>query len=95
MEDPVHSLILRRLASVRYEEVARVLGRDVAHVSRIASGERGIRVDEIGPFLRAIGIPVEWPEVDGAEDSNERIHALLILARDSINNEIERRKCGA
>lgn len=84
MTNPVQSLVLRRLASVQYEEVARRLGRDVPHVSRIASGERGIRIDELDALFDALGISAGEVGGDAVTLPAEEVRAMRVLARKGL-----------
>lgn len=51
----LHGDILRR-TSRRQAEVARALGKDPATLSRVLSGEIGIRLPDLESFLLAIGL---------------------------------------
>jgi hypothetical protein len=50
--------ILQRLASVKNEEVGRAIGKDHSTVSRISSGEAGVKLNDIEGFLSALGLKV-------------------------------------
>lgn len=47
-------VILHRLARLKNQSVASAIGKDESTVSRIASGEAGIKIDDLEPFLRAL-----------------------------------------
>lgn len=80
----VESLVLRKLAGVKNATVAHAIRHDEGHVSRIASGERGLRLAELGPFMAALGLRVI--ECDGAVESMpaEEAAALRTLARKAL-----------
>ena len=59
------SLLLRRLAQVHQKAVAAAIGADETLVSRFASGERGLRIQQIGPALEALGLKL----VDATEQT--------------------------
>lgn len=51
-------VILHRLARVKNQAVAGAIGKDESTVSRIASGETGIKLDDLEPFLTALSLKV-------------------------------------
>lgn len=81
----IEGLVLRRLAGVKNATVAAAIKHDEGHVSRIASGERGLRLAELGPFLAALGLRVI--ECDGQVVSlpAEEHAALKLLARKALS----------
>ncbi len=81
MTDPLHSLILRRLATVKNDVIAVAIGHDVSHVCRIGSGERGIKLEELGLFLGALGLRVVEVGGDSLTLPAEQVRALKVLAR--------------
>lgn len=50
--------VLHRLASVKNEEVGKAIGKDHSTISRIGSGEAGIKLDDLHGFLSALGLKV-------------------------------------
>lgn len=81
----LEGLILRRLAAVKNSTVAAAIRHDEGHVSRIASGERGLRLAELGPFMAALGLRVV--ECDNAQVStlpSDELAALRVLARKAL-----------
>lgn len=52
---------MQRLVSVKNQTVADAIGKDQSTVSRIVSGETGIKLDDLQPFLAALNLKV----VDG------------------------------
>lgn len=52
----IESMLLRRLAQVHQKTVAEAIGSDETHVSRFASGERGLRIHQLGPALDSLGL---------------------------------------
>ncbi|NMF98412.1 hypothetical protein GPA27_13555 [Aromatoleum toluolicum] len=86
MTDPLQTLILRRLASVKNEEVGRAIGHDESHVSRIGRGERGLRLEELGAFLESLGLKVVEVGGDSVTIPAEKLRALKVLARDGLRH---------
>lgn len=87
MPSKLSALILRRLAVVKNGTVANAINHDESHVSRIASGERGIKIDELEAFLAALGISTF--ESNGAivTISRKEYDALRELARLALRDE--------
>lgn len=52
------NVLMRRLASVKNADVGRAIGRDESTVSRIGSGELGIKLDDLQGFLTALNLKV-------------------------------------
>jgi hypothetical protein len=50
--------VLQRLARVKNTAVAQAIGKDESQVSRIVSGESGIKLADLHPFLAALGLKV-------------------------------------
>lgn len=50
--------VLQRLASVKNQDVGNAIGKDESTVSRIASGELGIKLADLHGFLGALGLKV-------------------------------------
>lgn len=50
--------IMQRLARVKSETVAQAIGKDASTVSRVASGELGVKLADLQPFLRALDLKV-------------------------------------
>lgn len=51
-------LLMRRIAAVKNQTLSVAIGRDESTVSRIVSGETGIRLTELQAFLDALGVKV-------------------------------------
>ena len=78
----IESLILRRLAAVHQKTVAMAVGGDETLVSRFASGDRGLRIGQLGPAFAAMGLKVVAEDavvIDASE-----LTALRILARKAL-----------
>lgn len=86
MTDPLQTLILRRLAAVKNDAVAQAIGHDESHVSRIGTGERGVRLAELGAFLGALGLKVIEVGGDSVTLPAEKLRALKVLARDGLRH---------
>jgi hypothetical protein len=78
-------LLLRRLAVAHQKVVAAAIGADETLVSRFASGERGLRIGQIGPALQALGLKL----VDSEEVTipAKKLEALMFLARESLGEQ--------
>lgn len=50
--------LLQRLAKVKNQDVGAAIGKDHSTVSRIASGESGIKLEDLHGFLTALGLKV-------------------------------------
>lgn len=76
--------ILRRLATVKNQDVGDAIGRDESTVSRIASGELGLKLNDLHGFLCALGLKV----VDGNQVCVDRevYESYRVLARAAIND---------
>ena len=48
--------MLRKLAHVKNSTVAQAIGHDDGHISRIASGERGVKLPEMEQFFQSLGL---------------------------------------
>lgn len=51
-------VVLQRLAKAKNQTVAEAIGKDESTVSRIASGESGIKLADLQPFLGSLGLKV-------------------------------------
>ena len=80
----LESLILRRFAVVGQVAVEKETGIDNTLLSRFLSVERGLRIDQIGPVLKALGLVVI--ECDGATVTMpaKRADALAYLAAEAL-----------
>ena len=78
----LESLILRRLAAVHQKTVAVAVGGDETLVSRFASGDRGLRIGQLGPAFDAMGLTVV--SADAVVIDIEELNALRILARKAL-----------
>lgn len=81
----LHAAILRRLAQIKSAPVAAAIGHDESHISRVASGERGIRISELQAFLAALGFEVVETGGNSVTLPREKLRALKVLARDALN----------
>lgn len=80
----LESKILRRVASLKNSTIAGAIGHDESHISRIMSGERGIRICEMYDFFTTLGMRVI--ECDGAVVAipAAELEAYKILARKAL-----------
>jgi hypothetical protein len=80
----LHSKILQRIATVKNISVAQAISHDEGHVSRITSGERGLRINEIEGFFNAIGMKVVECNGHMVSVPAEELAALKFLARKGL-----------
>jgi hypothetical protein len=75
-------LIHRRLAESTAKAVAEAIDSDETHISKFRSGERGLKINQIGPALAAMGLKL----VDSDETfiHPKRLAALECLAGESL-----------
>ena len=76
--------ILRKAAGVKNAVIATAIGHDDGHVSRILSGERGLRLDELQPFLSSLGMRVIDSDGEMVNISADKLAALKLLAREAL-----------
>jgi transcriptional regulator with XRE-family HTH domain len=77
-------VILQSLARAKNQAVAEAIGKDESTVSRIASGDTGIKLTDLQPFLSALGL-----KVVGANQvcvDREVYESYRTLARAAIND---------
>ena len=84
---PLQTLILRRMASVKHKAVAEAIGADESTVSRMVSGERGLALDKLESFLAALGMTVIEVGGDAVTIPREKYRALQVLAREALRFE--------
>lgn len=82
MTSRLESLILRRLASEKHYKVGQAIGKDESTISRIASNERGLRIDELEAFFDALGLKVV--PADSQMIPSKELEALRYLAQKSL-----------
>lgn len=51
-------IVMRRLATKKNSTVAAAMGRDDSYISRVTSGELGIKLDDLHRFLDALDLKV-------------------------------------
>ena len=76
----LQSILLQRIACVKNEQLAQAINTDKAHVSHFTSGERGLRIHQLEPFLKELGLRVI--ECDGPTTTipSKEWSALCVLA---------------
>lgn len=88
MTNDLHGLILRRFATVSQVEVARITGIDHTHLSKFVGADpitgRGLRIDQIGPVLAALGLVVIECDGDAVTMPAKRAEALAYLAAEAL-----------
>lgn len=80
----IQSLILRRLATVKNATVAKAIGHDEGHISRISSGERGLRIGELDAFFTTLGLRLIECDGDVSSLPSDELAALRLLARKAL-----------
>lgn len=77
-------VVLQRLAKTKNQAVAEAIGKDESTVSRIVSGDSGIKLSDLQPFLRSLGLKV----VDANQVCVDRnvYESYRTLARAAIND---------
>jgi len=80
----LHSLLLHRIASVKNLAIAQAINHDEGHVSRITSGDRGLRIGEIEGFLSSLGLRVIECSGPVASIPADELAALKLLARKGL-----------
>lgn len=80
----LHSLILRRLALIKNETVAKEMGWDPSFLSRVTALDRGVRINDLERFLELLGIRCLENEGDLVVMSAEEARALQVLARKGL-----------
>ncbi|MEI6738009.1 MAG: hypothetical protein WCL29_05970 [Pseudomonadota bacterium] len=85
MANNLHTLLLQRFAAVSQVQVAVDTGIDNTHLSRFVGVGSGLRIDQIGPVLEALGLTVI--ECDGAmvTMSAKRADAIAYLAAEALS----------
>lgn len=79
------SLLLKRLAIVGQTKVSEVTGIDHTLISRFVSGERGLRIDQIGPVLDALGLRLVEANGEMRTIGADEHEALKLLARKGLS----------
>lgn len=77
-------VILQGLAKAKNQAVAEAIGKDESTVSRIASGDSGIKLADLQPFLSAIGLKVV--SANQVCVDREVYESYRTLARAAIND---------
>lgn len=80
----VESLILRRASTVKQSNLAAATNRAESHISRILSGDNGIRINELHTFLDALGLSIVESGDTDVRLSQDEYQALRTLARKGL-----------
>jgi len=86
MNSKIESIILRKIASAKNISVAQSIGHDESFVSRLASGERGIKLCELEGLFNALGLKLIECNGDVVSMPKEEAEALRVLARKTLTN---------
>ena len=76
--------LMQATASIKNEVIAQAIGHDAAHVCRITSGERGIKIGELEAYLKALGMKAIKCEGEIVSIPKSEHEALKILARKGL-----------
>ena len=74
--------IRRGIAGHTNKWVAEAIGMDETFLSRFLSGERGLKIDQIGPALQAMGLKLV--DADEVTIPAKRLASLEYLAAESL-----------
>lgn len=85
----IEALILRRFAVVSQTEVAKQTGMDNTFLSRFLHGERGLRIDQLGPVLDAIGLSLIECDGEIVKLPKAKAAALFLLAKEALQTDLE------
>lgn len=80
-------VILQRLATVKNQAVAEAIGKDESTISRIVSGESGIKVSDLQSFLAALSL--KCVDVNQYCVPKEEYEAYRTLARIEMSRQLE------
>jgi len=80
----LQTLILRRFATVGQKAVALDTKIDDSMLSRFLSGERGLKLDQIGPVFDALGLRVVEADGEIVSLPVEELNAYKLLARKAL-----------
>lgn len=86
------TLILRKIADIKQVEVAKRLDASETLVSRIISGERRLKLDEIYDFLAAIDFSIIERDGEGVTLTEAEYEALRTLARKGLDDDRRNRR---
>ena len=78
------SLILQRFAIVGQSEAGRATGIDNTHLSRFASNDRGLNLNQLGPVLEALGLAIIETEGDVVTIPAKEYDALRYLVKQRL-----------
>ena len=78
----IESLFHRLIAQIDGTVVAAAIGTDDTHISKFRSGERGLKIDQIGPFIDALGLKIV-SKADVTVDA-EYLESIETLSRRGI-----------
>lgn len=79
------SRLLRRIEAETSETIAKAIGRDRSYISKITSGEVGVKIDDMFDFFAVLNLKVVDRE-HALIDVN-KYNALLVIAGHAINTE--------
>lgn len=80
----LESLILRKVATVKNDTVAQAIAHDAGHVSRICSGERGLKLSDLQAFFDVLGLKVIECEGETVTIPRKTLDSLKHLVKESL-----------
>lgn len=87
MTSKLESVILRRISSEKNYTVAEAIGKSESTVSRITSGELGVRIGELEAFLTCLGLKVVG--IDEQTIAAKELEALRYLASKGLGCHVD------
>ena len=77
--------VLRAIAERGVGTVAQRIGLDDSSVSRIISGQQGIKLEHLEPFLRSLGMRIITTEAEIVAMPADELEALRVLAMKGLS----------
>lgn len=77
------------MAEVKDEVLAEAMGMDRSQISRIRSGERGIRIQELDKLYKVLGLATVCDVGDVVTMTAERAHAIEYLAAEALMRRVK------
>lgn len=79
--------LMRRVKGLKQDYIARVLGIDQATISRVMSGEAGLKLEKLDQLLEVAGLKLV-PR-DAVVIDPKMLMALRVLAHEELGRQIE------
>ena len=82
-----HSIILRRIAQVHQDNLAKEVGLSTTQVNRIVADENGIKLSLLGQFLGSLGLRVVEDNGDKVVIDRQEYEAVARLAAKYLSSQ--------